>query len=814
MAKYRITGFPEQEVPKVTLSKVLGPVNRNIANVEAEKGETVVTNMSRGLNNIYEMYSIGGKKHSQGGTPLNLPTDGDKESDGTSFIFSDNKKMIVKDPALLEYFGVNPKKPQTFAGISKSWLDAINKSKQILINDTADNISRKSAQMSMDNAAFKIAALKLLQESKKGMKDGVPNGLSPFFDKLQIDPSEMFAMNEQDAEVANQAVAKAFGGAIQDFVVSDNQYEFPSLAMGGELPQYNEGGKVKVYKKEQLPADADINTSGKGYKIGQYVPQEDGTYKKVTKVNQKAIATADTQTSKGPIDEWIKASPENAKAAAEADKIIEKYFNKGIVWLDEDKKTIKITGAFKPTFEERIKLSRVINQSGDAFRTGTYTGIRQSETSGYGTRKNGKLEGGSFVAGFTPEDYEKRYLFEKSRGAGMTDDEAFKAVEDTYKDQAKLKNLRKEYTNFLGISVKDEELMSPDFYKKNYKAVTNSIEKKLGASGYRPSMGDDALSGFEHFDAFGFIAEPEYEGNQPDVIPGTGPCEKCSDGTTPVRGSDGICPPCNPKAASYKKMPATNPLINPYGFRREDLASLNRAIQARFQIPELKPWAKSAEVVMPDRTYYSPERAIAAKNEQLNQMMKGVSAFGDAQGAGATAMAISGQAYADVANTVKDYAEKNVGVFNQGEQYNTQLANARNAADAGLATNLYDKENILKQNLSNSISAAKDKITQLSNQAFTNAANIYNLNLNNENFKKDPFSGLISKMNDRALSPSADNAKDFGEEFNAFAEQVPTLRPELQMDAFLAIKSGKYKLDKTNTDITTPSDLTENNYAG
>ena len=339
MGKYKITGFPNQEVPKVTLSKVLGPVNRKIANVEAEKGETVVTNMSRGINNIYEMYAIGGKKHSQGGTPLNLPTDGEKDTDGTSFIFSDNKKMIVKDPALLEYFGVNPNKPQTFAGISKSWLSAINKSKQILIDDTADKVSKKSAQMSMDNAAFKIAALKLLQESKKGMKDGVPNGLSPFFDKLQIDPNEMFAMNEQDAEATNQAVAKAFGGAIKDFTATNELYPFPSLAMGGELPQYTGGGKV--YKKEDLPANADINTSGKGYKVGQYFPQEDGTYRKITKVNYNAIATADTKTSTGPIDEWLKASPENAIAGAEADAIIKKGIdNKTIEWLDEDKKII------------------------------------------------------------------------------------------------------------------------------------------------------------------------------------------------------------------------------------------------------------------------------------------------------------------------------------------------------------------------------------------------------------------------------------------------------------------------------------------
>ena len=94
MAKYTIQGFPEQEVPVVKLNKTLGPTNRKKANVEAEKGETVVTNMSRGLNNIYEMYDIGGKKHSEGGTPLLLPTDDGNDTQGTSFIFSDNNRMI------------------------------------------------------------------------------------------------------------------------------------------------------------------------------------------------------------------------------------------------------------------------------------------------------------------------------------------------------------------------------------------------------------------------------------------------------------------------------------------------------------------------------------------------------------------------------------------------------------------------------------------------------------------------------------------------------------------------------------------------
>jgi hypothetical protein len=792
MGKYKIIGFPNQEVPKVTLSKTLGPVNRKIANVEAEKGETVVTNMSRGMNNIYEMYSIGGKKHSQGGTPLNLPTDSEKESDGTSFIFSDNKKMIVKDPAILEYFGVNPKKPQTFAGISKSWLDAINKSKQILINDTADKVSKVSAQMSMDNAAFKIAALKLLQESKKGMKDGVPNGLSPFFDKLQIDPNEMFAMNQQDADATNQAVAMAFGGMAKDFVSMNEQYPFPSLAMGGELRQYGDGGKV--YKEADLPSGATINTSGKTFKVGDFVKQDDGTYRKVTKVNVDPTPSAGTKTSSGPLKDWIASSPENKAMVEQANAIIQKGIDDKTI-KDLGNGNISILGTFKPDFKERIIISRVLNQSGKDFSTDKFKIVNQQATGPYSklNEKTGKLKGsGSFVAGFTPEDYEKRYIFEKAKASGLSDDDAFAEVETITKDPTKAKELRKEYIGFLGIKApaKDEELMSADFYKKNYAEVTKGIETKLGAEGYRPAIGDEQLSGFEHFDAFGFTAKPEFE---KEAI--ASPCPTCPDGTRPVKNADGSCPPCAQVNNPIKRLGETNTLVNPYGFRREDLSSLNRAVQARFEIPELHPWAKSTQVVMPDRAYYSPERTIAAKNEQLNQVMKGVSAFGNAQAAGATATAISGQAYGDVANAISDYADKNVGVFTAGEQYSTQLANARNAQDAQLSTNLYDKENILKQSLANSVSAAKDKITQLSNQAYTNAANIYNLNTLTENFKKDPFTGVITKMNDRALSSTKDNAKDFGEEFNDFSSSLTGITPDLKMKAFLAYKSGKYVIE-------------------
>ena len=753
---------------------MLGPVNRKIANVEAEKGETVVTNMSRGINNIYEMYSIGGNKHSQGGTPLNLPTDGDKESDGTSFIFSDNKKMIVKDPAILEYFGVNPKKPQTFAGISKSWLDSVNTSKQILINDTADKVSKKSAQMSMDNAAFKIAALKLLQESRKGFKDGVPNGLSPFFDKLQLDPNEMFAMNQQDASAANQAVAKAFGGAIKDFTATNEQYPFPSLAMGGELPRYTIKGEVSEEalagsekkdepKKDELKWGTSNNTSRKQY---EYIVNNLSTNDKF-----KAALFKEYQTAANQRDNFGKGyNYQFDKDAKNKEKIIRKTPEE--VFQD---------------YLEFQKRNLILQSHGKDVLSTEQNPIKGQVSNKDITRWSNEL--GVPLPGIDKATQEQlSYIaFENlSKNRNVYDEE--------------LKSVMKPF-GATQHGKSDEKIAgSKDWgtISKADGAYTNTTAGQISyftePAGPCPKCPD------------GTIPERQPDGTCPCIPPPNKPCPTCPDGTTPVKNADGSCPPCEVKPPDYKKLGPTTPLVNPYGFRREDLASLTRATQARFEIPELHPWAKSAEVVMPDRAYYSPERTIAAKNEQLNQMMQGVKAFGNAQSAGATAMALSGQAYGDVANAISDYADKNVGVFNAGEQYNTQLANARNAQDAQLATSIYDKENTLKQSLANSISAAKDKITQLSNQAYTNASNIYNLNSTNENFKKDPFTGIITKMNDRAITPVKDNSQDFGQEFNAFAKSMPSVSGDLQMKAFLAMKSGKYVMEPDDQ-VTKASEL-------
>lgn len=150
--------------PYESVSDTLQPVPRSMANLEAEKGETVVGDIDN--DGMPEHMKIGGKRHSQGGTPLNLQPG--------SFIFSDTKKMMIGGSAL-EMFGKNPnnKKKYTPAQIAKQY--DLNKYKAILDDPNADNLSKRTAEMMMQNNEKKLGQLALVQESMKGFPQGIPD---------------------------------------------------------------------------------------------------------------------------------------------------------------------------------------------------------------------------------------------------------------------------------------------------------------------------------------------------------------------------------------------------------------------------------------------------------------------------------------------------------------------------------------------------------------------------------------------------------------------------------------------------------------
>jgi hypothetical protein len=183
--------------PKPQVSKTMKAVPRQIANLEAEGGETVVGNLDG--SKMPSFKTIVGPRHSSGGVPLLLPED--------SFIFSDTKAMKIADPKILDMFGVKPKKGgYTPAELSKKY--DINNYRKILQDPNSDKISRTTAEIMIKNYVMKLGALALAQESKKAFPQGVPLIARPYMESMGLTDEDLIpelAM-QQEQQMPQQEV--------------------------------------------------------------------------------------------------------------------------------------------------------------------------------------------------------------------------------------------------------------------------------------------------------------------------------------------------------------------------------------------------------------------------------------------------------------------------------------------------------------------------------------------------------------------------------------------------------------------------------
>lgn len=165
----------------------LGPVDRDMANIEAEGGETVFILNKDGLP---AHYNITGARHHSGGVPMNVPPD--------SFVFSDTASMRIKDPKLQEEFGMPvSKKGYTPAEIAKKY--DINKYRKILQDPDSDKLQIATAEQVIANFQLKLGKLALVQEAMKGYPGGIPLIAMPYMAKYNLDPSLFLPtdLNEQ-----------------------------------------------------------------------------------------------------------------------------------------------------------------------------------------------------------------------------------------------------------------------------------------------------------------------------------------------------------------------------------------------------------------------------------------------------------------------------------------------------------------------------------------------------------------------------------------------------------------------------------------
>jgi hypothetical protein len=232
--------------PYESVSNTLQPVDRAEANIEAELGETAYGDFNN--DGRKEHMKIGGERHTNGGTPLNVP-------EGT-FIYSDTKKLRIGGPVLAKFGkSENTKQKFTPAALAKQY--DVNKYRAILDDPYADKMAKRTAERMIDNYEKKLGGLALVQESMKGFPQGIPDVA------MSVLPE---GMGQQLAEM---------GG----FYGSDQGY----YREGGEpTPKKVKKEEISKYEKEGYKRVGNTNvwrkaTSGKDTKDIIITPGKPGT---------------------------------------------------------------------------------------------------------------------------------------------------------------------------------------------------------------------------------------------------------------------------------------------------------------------------------------------------------------------------------------------------------------------------------------------------------------------------------------------------------------------------------------------------------
>lgn len=236
----------------------LSSVPREEANLEAEGGETVLTDLNQDGN--FGLYDITGPRHSSGGVPMYLPDQ--------SFIFSDTKSAKI-DRETLKEFGIDSKKKMTPAKVSKKF--DLNKYYGAINDDYADDIQVKSAELMLEKNMKDLSKLSYVQELNKDFRDGVALTNYPYLMSQGIDPIEYSMqvenINRQKAEqkaieqlTPEQQMQMAFMQELQQASqqreaaeAEEAQFAEQELAQSGAMPPPSE------MPPEALPPEADPN---------------------------------------------------------------------------------------------------------------------------------------------------------------------------------------------------------------------------------------------------------------------------------------------------------------------------------------------------------------------------------------------------------------------------------------------------------------------------------------------------------------------------------------------------------------------------
>jgi hypothetical protein len=245
------------------VKQTIGAVPREEANLEAEGGETAFGPISG--QSIPDHLKIVGKRHTEGGVPLNLPDD--------TFIFSDTASLRINEPSVLAMFNRVPKKGgYTPAELAKPY--NINKYKAILLDPDSSKLERDTATIMIKNFIMKLGGLAIVQESMKGFPQGIPAMAKPYMEANGISEEDLMPELKEQAEALTQNAQEYAPEGQNPMGQEEMQQMNPDQAMQQEQQMMQQSQGAPSYP-EQMPSGAPVASPDAMAQMQGGAPQEE-----------------------------------------------------------------------------------------------------------------------------------------------------------------------------------------------------------------------------------------------------------------------------------------------------------------------------------------------------------------------------------------------------------------------------------------------------------------------------------------------------------------------------------------------------------
>lgn len=648
-----IDSFPKDSLVKNTIKKV----PRSEANIEAEGGETVLIPGEGTSNGLSQHFKVQGNRHNEGGVPLNVP-------DG-SFVFSDTRKLKIKDKDTLKYFGMT--KSSTPAKIAKKY--DLNNYNQILNDPDSTRIDKETAQRMITNNKAKLSEIAMVQEAMKGFENGIPSfaeNVSPdmkYGGKKYQNGSyvEPYTLNPKDLRNYGMVgrglhtLGTRFIEGLYENFVEEPKRKLESLNQFGEKVGDIEDQLLNTTRKvgynlflNPNPVDISLGNPEDKQPLKKEIPKK-SNYKDSEVLNPnvnnqpKKMKDPDDFQKGGFKDEsivgpngedfMVRVYEDGARVLMTKDGRIVNSKQPGSNQTTTQTRQQPTTPAPKPPSYTQSPLDDFLMERADDF---IKTGVKVDNLSTQSRRPDGTFAPSNDFK-FDYEDFKVRHG-EFIKSLGYEPDEFIAEI------------------NNPATSEKATRIFQ-DAYNKEF-------EKRYGRKYFTPENGEpygnDGQFGVITYSAPGF--KPK-ENLVPEGNPVQTPVVETEEVVTPERDRPTVV---NPGFDSQAQN--TND-----GWWLQDIAAFAGTMLDR--VNTYRPKRQQVTLDKVDSTFVDPTRQIASIQEQSSRYQDLAMNTADGQVARANVLANSGQALGATADAIANYENQNAQIANQTSATNAEITN-------------------------------------------------------------------------------------------------------------------------------------------